>query len=177
MQYLNDLRQSNLPFSIAQIIPGTVIGPSEFATTSEEALANMDRQTKALLFDEMTPRYAFGFVHVKDCARVHIEALDQVKARSDALPPWFVAAATVNEGCNGTKLWTGVTDMLEAKFGKEIEAGIFKIGRGRVPINMPFRVDATLTEATLLDGDKIRGLSGIVEEVARWYINLKNKEI
>ncbi|KAJ4363677.1 hypothetical protein N0V83_009973 [Neocucurbitaria cava] len=176
MTYLNDLRLSKTtPFSIVQVIPGTVIGPSEFATTPSAAIAHMDRQTKALLFDEMKPRYAFGFVHVQDCARVHVEALDEAKAKSEELPPWFVAAATIEEGVDGARLWGTVADMVEREYKEEVEEKVFTVGRSKVPVNMPYRVDARLTERMLLGGEKIRGLEESVREVAQWYVDLKKK--
>lgn len=177
MTYLDEIRRSGkLPFSIVQVIPGTVIGPSEFATTTVQALAQMDRQTKALLFDEMKPRYAFGFVHVQDCARVHIEALDEDKAKNEDLPPWYIAAATVKDGTDGPGLWNAAADMIERNFKVEVEQGIFKVGRSKVPVNMPYRVDSKLTERTLLGGQNIRGLQESVQEVARWYIAMKMQE-
>jgi nucleoside-diphosphate-sugar epimerase len=175
MTYLNDLRLGKkVPFSIVQILPGTVIGSSEFITTRSQALNHIDRQTKALLFDEMKPRYAFGFVHVQDCARVHVEALDEVKVKSEDLPPWFVAAGTPETGVDGETQWTKAVDMVEKEFGKEIEAGMFKVGRSKTPINMPYRIDSRFTEKMLLGGEKIRGLEESVKEVARWYLALKN---
>jgi nucleoside-diphosphate-sugar epimerase len=164
-----------LPFSIAQVIPGTVIGPSEFCTTFDQAFAHLDRQTKALLFDDMAPRYAFGFVHVQDCARVHIEALDE-RNRSEGLPKWYVAAGTVEEGTDGEKLWNSVADMIEREFQDEVKTEVFKVGRDRVPINMAFRADSRVTEKMLLNGCKIRGLKDSVKEVAQWYIELRKKE-
>jgi nucleoside-diphosphate-sugar epimerase len=176
MTYLADLQAARkLPFSIAQIIPGTVIGPSEFCTTSEQARAHLDRQSKALLFDDVAPRYAFGFVHVQDCARIHIEALDE-RNKSEDLPKWYVAAGTVEEGIDGEELWNNVADMIERDFGDEVSTGVFKVGRNRVPINMPFRADSRVTEKMLLNGARIRGLENSVKEVAQWYIELKRKE-
>ncbi|KAI0571906.1 NAD-binding-10 multi-domain protein [Pyrenophora tritici-repentis] len=166
-----------LGFSIVQIIPGTVIGPSEFCDTAEEALAHMDRQTKALLFDDVPPRYAFGFVHVQDCAKIHIEALDEEKVKSEDLPKWFVAAGTVEEGIDATQLWNAAADMIEKEFGDEVNTGLFKVGRTKVPINAPFRADSQLTEELLLGGGRIRGLEESVREVARWYVGLKGNEI
>jgi nucleoside-diphosphate-sugar epimerase len=173
MKSLNDLRLSKtLPFDIVQVIPGTVMGPSEFITTRSEALKHIDRQTKALLFDEMKPRYAFGFVHVRDCARVHIEAVDEKKVSIDDSPPWWVAAATSEEGVDGEKLWSMAADVVEKDFAKEVEEGTFKIGRDKAPINMPYRVDSRKTEESLLEGDKMRGLEECVQEVAKWYSSL-----
>lgn len=177
MHYLNQLRLSNtMPFSIVQVIPGTVIGTSEFVQTMEEARKHMDRQTRALVFDDNTPRYAFGFVHVQDCARVHVEALNEEKVSAEVIPPWFVAAATTEEGLDGHQVWAKAADMVEREFRSEVEKGIFKIGRERVPVNIPYRVDSTATEKMLLDGTKIRGLENSVEEVARWYGQLVAKE-
>ncbi|KAF1834926.1 3-beta hydroxysteroid dehydrogenase/isomerase family protein [Decorospora gaudefroyi] len=173
MTYLSSL--SALPFSIAQIIPGTVIGPSEFCTTSAQAFAHMDRQTRALLFADNHPRYAFGFVHVDDCARIHIEALNEDKVGKE-MPRWYVAAATVEEGVTGEELWASAADMVEREFATEVEAGLFKVGRSKVPINIPFRADSRLTEKLLLGGEEIRGLEQCVEEVARWYVDLKRRE-
>ncbi|KAL1796773.1 hypothetical protein ACET3X_005313 [Alternaria dauci] len=176
MTYLANLQATHqLPFSIAQIIPGTVIGPSEFCTTSEQALAHVDRQSKALLFDDMTPRYAFGFIPVKDCARIHIEALDE-RIRSEDLPTWYVAAGTVEQGTDGEQLWNAAADMIEHDFGDQVKTGVFKVGRDKVPTNMPFRADSSVTEKMLLGGDKIRGLQDSVKEVAQWYIELKREE-
>lgn len=177
MRYLNDLSMSRtLPFSIAQVIPGTVIGPSEFVTTPAQAIVQVDRQTKALLFDDMTPRYAFGFVHVRDCARVHIEALDESKVKTEDIPPWYVAAATVKDGYDGEKLWREAVDMVESVFKAEIAAGLFKVGRDRAPINMPYRVDSTRTQRMLLNGEDLRGLQESVREVAQWYVKLQSQE-
>ena len=173
MTYLNDLRLSKkTPFSIVQVIPGTVIGPSEFVATRSQALKHIDRQTKALLFDEMAPRYAFGFVHVRDCARVHIEALNEENVKSNDLPPWFVAAGTSEEAIDGETIWNKAADMVEKDFRKGVEEGVFKIGRSKIPINMPYRVDSRSTEKVLLGGDKIKGFEECVKEVAQWYLNL-----
>jgi nucleoside-diphosphate-sugar epimerase len=173
MEYLDQLRRSNaMPFSIVQVIPGTVIGPSELARTAEEALKTLDRQTKALIFDDNTPRYAFGFVHVQDCARVHIEALDEEKVRAVDVPPWFIAAATTEEGLNGYQVWAKAVDMIEKVFWNELKIGMFTVGKDRVPINMPYRVDSTETERMLLGGEKIRGLEDSVRDVARWLLTV-----
>lgn len=178
MTYLNDLRRSNpnLPFSIAQIIPGTVIGPSELTTTASKAYAAMDRITKALLFNDITPRYAFGFVHVEDCARVHIEALDEKKVKNEDVPNWFVAAAASEDGKDGEELWGEVCDVVDAEFGNEAREGVFNVGREKVPTNMPFRVDSALTERVLLGGEKFKSLPQCVIDVGRWYIGLKGNE-
>lgn len=177
MTYLDQLRlDKTLPFSIAQIIPGTVIGPSEFATTSAEALARLDRQTKALLFNDARPRYAFGFVHVHDCARVHIEALDEGKVKKEQLPPWYIAAATVEQGQTGQQLWHEAAEMIERKFRAQVDTRVFEVGRAKVPTNMPFRVNSRRTERMLLDGEKMRGLQESVQEVAEWYLLLKDRE-
>ncbi|KAH9866793.1 hypothetical protein J1614_008486 [Plenodomus biglobosus] len=177
MSYLNELRLfGDLPFSIAQVVPGTVIGQSELATTSSEAVARLDRQSKALLFDDMKPRYAFGFVYLQDCARVHIEALDETKVQREDLPPWFIAAATEDEDRKGEDIWNDAADMIEREFSQEIERSIFTVGRSKVPVNMPYRADSRLTERVLLGGEKLRGLNASVKEVAQWYINLKRNE-
>ncbi|KAF2125978.1 NAD(P)-binding protein [Dothidotthia symphoricarpi CBS 119687] len=174
MAYLNNLRlDQSTPFSIVQIIPGTVIGPSEFATTASQAFAHLDRQSKALLFDEAKPRYAFGFVHVRDCARVHVEALDEERVKAEDVPPWFVAGATTPAGYDGVRLWEQVADGLEEELEKEMAEGMFKIGRNKVPVNMPFRVNSKLTEETLFDGGEFKGLADCVKEVGHWYAGLK----
>jgi len=149
------------------------MGPSEFVTTRSQAMQHIDRQTKALLFDDVAPRYAFGFVHVQDCARVHIEALDEGKVKGEDAPEWWVAAATSEEGVDGEGMWKKAADMVEKEFGKEIEDGMFKLGRSKTPINMPYRVDSRVTEKMLLGGDRIRGLEECVREVAQWYLSLK----
>ncbi|RMZ67862.1 cinnamoyl- reductase [Pyrenophora seminiperda CCB06] len=177
MDYLAHLQATaQLSFSIAQVIPGTVIGPSEFCNTSSQALAHMDRQTKALLFDDVSPRYAFGFVHVQDCARIHIEALDREKSEGENLPKWFIAAGTVEEGVDAPMMWNAAADMIEKEFEEEVSTGLFKVGRTKVPINAPFRADSHMTEKTLLGGEKIRGLEESVREVAHWYVELKRQE-
>jgi nucleoside-diphosphate-sugar epimerase len=177
MTYLHDLQRSKkLSFDIAQVIPGTVIGPSEFVTTRSQALKHIDRQTKALLFDDMKPRYAFGFVHVQDCARIHIEALDESKVKSKSLPPWFIAAATSEGGIDGEKMWTKAADMVEREFGDEVQDGVFKVGRDKTPINMPYRVDSDWTSSKLLYGEEMRGLEECVKEVAQWYLRLKKDD-
>lgn len=177
MDYLDQLRlDDTLPFSIAQVIPGTVIGTSEFARTAEEAKKLMDRQTRALIFNDNTPRYAFGFVHVQDCARVHIEALDQTKVPDADLPPRFVAAASTEAGLDGTQVWDKAVSMVESDFEFEIEKGLFTIGKERTPTNMPYRVVSKQTEKMLLDGKAIGGLEESVREVARWYARFVAQE-
>jgi nucleoside-diphosphate-sugar epimerase len=178
MDYLDKLSLSGtLPFSIAQVIPGTVIGTSEFVKTAEEAKRHMDRQTRALIFDDNTPRYAFGFVHVEDCARVHIEALDQTKVPDADLPPRFVAAASTEAALNGSQVWNKAVNTIEREFRSEIEKGLFTVGKGRTPTNMPYRVDSNKTEKMLLDGKAIRGLEESVKEVAGWYARLAAQEL
>jgi nucleoside-diphosphate-sugar epimerase len=174
MTYLSSLSPAP-PFSIVQIIPGTVIGTSS-ARTRSVARAAMDRQSRALLFDDATPRYAFGFVHAADCAAVHIEALDEAKVPVDQIPPFFIAAHAEDEGVDGESLWARAVDVLERDLETEIAKGVFKIGRSRVPVNMPFRADSRRTEATLLDGRRMRGLGECVLEVARWYLGLEEDE-
>ena len=176
MKFLNDLQLSkNLSFSIAQVIPGTVIGPSEFDTTRSQALKHIDRQTKALLFDDMKPRYAFGFVHVRECAAIHINALDETKWRSDDLPAWYIAAATSEERAAGETVWAKAAEMVERDFAKEVKEGVFKVGRSKVPINMPYRVDSSETEKRLLSGLPMRGFEECVKEVAEWYLSLSDE--
>lgn len=176
MKYLNDLQLSEtLPFSIAQVIPGTVIGPSEFVTTRSQAVKHIDRQTKALLFDDMKPRYAFGFVHVRECATIHINALDDEKWHSDDLPAWYIAAATSEEGTDGETIWAKVAEMVEKEFAKEVKEGVLKVGRSKVPINMPYRVDSVETEKRLLSGVPMKGFEECVKEIAEWYVSLKDE--
>jgi nucleoside-diphosphate-sugar epimerase len=177
MTYLNNLRiENSKQFSIVQVIPGTVVGPSEFATTAAQAFAHMDRHSRALLFDEFKHKYAFGFVHVNDCAKVHIEALDEQKVKSEDVPPWFIAAGSSDDGCDGEMLWSKAADMVEREFSREVEEGVFKLGRGRTPINMPYRVDATLTENMLLGSERIRGLEDCIRDIAQWYVELKTRD-
>ena len=89
---------------------------------------------------------------------------------------WFVAAGTVEAGIDGEALWNGVADRIERDFGDQVKTGVFRVGRARVPVNMPFRADSKATERMLLAGDKIRGLEESVKEVAQWYIELKRTE-
>ncbi|KAF2864726.1 hypothetical protein BDV95DRAFT_613265 [Massariosphaeria phaeospora] len=177
MTYLNSLRINNeLPFSIAQVIPGTVIGPSELVSSAKEAYAKMDRMSKALLFDETKARYAFGFVHVEDCARVHVEALEETRVRDHEIPNWFIAAATTDDGKDGNSVWREAGDMIEKEFPDEVKSGLFTVGRDNTPINMPFRVDSRKTQDMLFDGQKFRGLQECVEEVGSWYRSLVKSE-
>ncbi|KAH6625642.1 hypothetical protein C7974DRAFT_434664 [Boeremia exigua] len=177
IDYLDQLRVSKTaPYSIVQVIPGTVIGTSEFVETAEQAKKYMDRQTRALVFDDNTPRYAFGFVHVQDCARVHIEALDQQKVADADVPHRYVAAATTEEGLDGDQIWAKAVGMVRREFASEIGKGVFTVGDERTPTNMPYRVDSRITEKTLLGGDKMRSLEESVKEVAQWYVQLTAKE-
>lgn len=177
MTYLRELQEKNeLPFSIVQVIPGTVIGPSELVGSAEEAYAKMDRMSKALLFDDVRPRYAFGFVHVEDCARVHVEALDEVKVKDGEIPAWFIAAGSTPVGISAGAIWKEVGDMVEEEFGEQVARGVFKVGRDKLPTNMPYRVDSKRTQNMLLDGQDFKSLSDCVREVAEWYNSLLEKE-
>ena len=176
MKRLKELQATHeKPFSIVQIIPGTVIGPSELVMSTSHAKEQMDRMSKALLFDGPKPRYGFGFVHVEDCARVHIEALNEEIPES-CLPDWFVAASTSDQGKDGEAVWKAVGDMIALTFSSEIEQGLFSIGKDKMPINMPYRVDSTMTERMLLDGNPFRNLGQCVEAVGRWYLGLARGE-
>lgn len=180
MTHLHSLRSSNPEtkpsFSIVQIIPGTVIGASELATNSSSAYAQMDRMSRALLFNEPKPRYAFGFVHVDDCATVHIESLDEGKVPDDQIPDWFVAAASTEERKTAEEIWRAVGEGIEKKFGKEVGDGTFKVGWERLPINMPFRVDSKRTEELLFRQTGFRSLGSCIGEVAGWYVELLERE-
>lgn len=177
MTHLKSLRETRkLPFSIVQVIPGTVLGPSELITTSFEASARMDRMSKALLFGTgPSPRYAFGFAHVEDCAKVHIAALDEKNVPDGEIPDWFIAAASTEKGKNGREIWQEAGDLVEQEFKGEIDSGVFKVGRNNVPINMPFYVDSRMTERMLLGGQVFRSLPECVKEVGHWYKDLAGK--
>jgi nucleoside-diphosphate-sugar epimerase len=177
MNHLFSLRHTGQHrFSIIQVIPGTVIGLSELVTTASQAYAQMDRMSKALLFNEAKPRYAFGFVHVKDCAAVHINSLDEVKVPESEIPNWFVAASTTPEGMEGKDVWKEAGDVVERNFGTEVESGLITVGRENLPVNMPYRVDSTLTERMLLGGAKFMSLGDCVREVGEWYRGLVEQE-
>ncbi|PVI05009.1 NAD(P)-binding protein [Periconia macrospinosa] len=173
MKYLHSLRSSKkLPFSIIQIIPGTVIGPSELVSTAADASARMDRMSRALLFNDPKPRYAFGFINVEDCAKVHVEALDEKKVSGDEAPPWFIAAAESVQGKSGQDLWKEAGDYVEDQLSDGIDKGLFTIGRDNVPLNMPFYVDSSLTRKMLMEGQGFKGFAQSVVEVGRWYTRL-----
>ncbi|KAF2015296.1 NAD(P)-binding protein [Aaosphaeria arxii CBS 175.79] len=176
MQYLQSLRKDpDLPFSIVQVIPGTVIGPSELITSSADAYAQMDRMSRALLFSDQTPRYAFGFVSVLDCARVHVEALSASNVPDYGIPDYFVAAATTPAGKTAEEIWTEVADVIAERYPKEVADGVFTIGRDRVPSEMPYRVDSTETARLLLGGRPIQGLLESVLEVTEWFVKLRSE--
>lgn len=173
--YLRNVK-TQYPFSIIQIMPGTVIGPSELVTSAHEAYTQMDRMSKALLFNEMKPRYAFGFVQVQDCASVHIEALDTTKVKNDEIPDWFVAAATTEQGKNVDQIWKRIGTMIQTEFSGQVKDGLFTVGVENFPVNMPYRVDSRLTERMLLGGKSFTGLEECIREVAKWYVGLVEKE-
>lgn len=178
MTYLHSLRSSQtLPFSIIQIIPGTVIGPSELVTSAAQASAHIDRMSRALLFDEGKPRYAFGFVHVEDCAKVHVEALDEKNVPGDKAANWFIAAAESTKGKRGEELWKDAGDYVEEQLQNNVRKGIFKIGRNNGPLNMPFYVDSSLTKSMLMGGQDFRGLAESIVDVGRWYAKLSEGDI
>jgi len=177
MTYLKSLRAAaQLPYSIVQVLPGTVIGPSELIVSALDAAARMDRMSRALLFDDPKPRYAFGFVHVDDCAAVHIEALNEDKVPDSELPDWYIAAAPSPPGKSGSEIWRETGDVVEQEFGQEIKCGMVTVGRKNVPINMPYCVESRLTERLLLGGRNFRGLAACVTETGHWYRNLVAQE-
>jgi hypothetical protein len=45
-----------------------------------------------------------------------------------------------------------------------------------MPVNMPYRVDSTLTERMLLEGAKFRSLGDCVREMGEWYRGLVEQE-
>lgn len=171
MAHLDGMKQE-LPFSIVQVIPGTVIGPSELINTAYEAKEKMDRMSKALLFNDAKPRYAFGFVHVEDCATVHVEALDEEKLPSNEIPQWLVAAASNGPDDTIKKTWQCVGNMIEKRFPEQIKERVFTVGKDNLPINMPYRVDSRWTEGRLLRGKRFSGLEDCVRSVGEWYVSL-----
>ena len=160
------------PFSIVQVIPGTVMGPSELIKTRSESRKKMDRMSRALLFNEPKPRYLFGFVHVEDCARIHVEALDAEIIPEDKLPDWLIAAAPSDKSKNGEETWREAGDVIATTFAEDADNGLFEVGRTNMPINMPYYVASTLTEATLLGDEKFKTLNDCIKEVAEWYRSL-----
>ena len=173
MASLKTLRASSKnTFAVVQVIPGTVMGPSELVRTRSEAKNKMDRMSRALLFNEPKPRYLFGFVHVKDCARIHVEALNSENISDDEIPDWLIAAAPSDKIKNGEEIWGEAGDVIATAFPREVESGLFEIGRTNMPVNMPYYVDSTFTETTLLDGEKMKNLNDCIREVAEWYKNL-----
>ncbi|KAJ4355838.1 uncharacterized protein N0V89_003859 [Didymosphaeria variabile] len=173
MTILKNLRASGkAPFSIVQVVPGTVMGPSELISTKIEARNKMDRMSRALLFNEPKPRYLFGFVHVGDCARVHVEALDKVKITDDEIPDWFIAAASSDNAKSGEQTWKEAGNAIERNFKDEIASGTLTVGRDNVPTNMPFYVDSVLTETKILGHDKFKSLNECLKIIAEWYKDL-----
>jgi nucleoside-diphosphate-sugar epimerase len=161
-----------------QVIPGTVIGPSELITTSQEAKEKMDRMSKALLFNAPKPRYLFGLVHVEDCAAAHVNALDEDMVSDEELKKvdWLVAAGTSEAEKNGEEVWREVAEMVDREFRDEVERGVFEVGWDRVPINVPYRVDSKRTEGMVLGGKAMRGFAECVRQVAGWYSGLLEEE-
>jgi nucleoside-diphosphate-sugar epimerase len=173
MTTLKNLRSSGkLPFSIVQVIPGTVMGPSELVSTKTDARKHMDRMSRALLFNEPKPRYAFGFVHVEDCAGVHVEALDEVRVPDAGIPDWFIAAGSSDQSKSGKRVWKEAGDSIESTFKNEVASGLFTVGRDNVPTNMPYYVDSASTETKLLRHGKFKCLKECVKDVAEWYRGL-----
>ncbi|KAF2448273.1 NAD(P)-binding protein [Karstenula rhodostoma CBS 690.94] len=174
MTTLKNLRASGkVPFSIVQIIPGTVMGLSELVSAKTDGRKHMDRMSRALLFNEPKPRYAFGFVNVGDCAKIHVEALDEVKVPYDEVPDWFIAAGSSDPSKGGEATWKEAGDLIESTFQDKVASGLFTVGRHNVPINMPYYVDSALTETKLLRHEKFKGLNECVNEVAEWYRGLE----
>ncbi|KAL1605236.1 hypothetical protein SLS60_004780 [Paraconiothyrium brasiliense] len=172
MTTLKSLRTSGeASFSIVQVVPGTVMGPSELISTRIEARKKMDRMSRALLFNEPKPRYLFGFVHVEDCAKVHVEALDEVKITDDEIPYWFIAAASSDSAKSGEQIWKEAGNAIESNLENAIASGTLTVGRDNVPTNMPFYVDSALTE-TKMRHDKFKSLNECIKEVAEWYMGL-----
>lgn len=134
----------------------------------------MDRMSQALLFNTPKPRYLFGFVHVEDCAAVHVNALDEEVLSDEQLADvdWLVAAATGEVGKDGREVWTEVAGQLAGDFRDEVGRGVFKVGWDKMPVNMPYRVDSRWTESVVLGGRKIREVGECVKEVAGWYLGL-----
>ncbi|KAF2198788.1 3-beta hydroxysteroid dehydrogenase/isomerase family protein [Delitschia confertaspora ATCC 74209] len=176
MRHLLSLKNSdNLPFSIVQVIPGTVIGqPYELTPTAEEVYNRMDRMCRAILFNEPKPRYLFGFVHFLDVAKVHVEALDEVKVPREKIPDFFIAASSTPEGKDAARIWREACEMVDEEWYPEVRDGIFKVGWERLPENIPFRVDSGLTERMLFDDAKgFVDFEGCLKEVVTWYLKLK----
>ncbi|KAL5373680.1 hypothetical protein DPSP01_012542 [Paraphaeosphaeria sporulosa] len=174
MTTLKNLRASgNLPFSIVQVVPGTVMGPSELVSTKMDGRGYMDRMSRALLFNEPKPRYSFGFVHVGDVARVHVEALDDVRIPYDEVPDWFIAAGASDPSKDGEETWKEAGDFIENNLQHEVASGMFSVGRDKVPTNMPYYVDSALTETKLLRHERFKSLKECIKEVAEWYTTLR----
>lgn len=174
MTTLKSLRASGkVTFSIVQVVPGTVIGPSELVSTKTDGRKHMDRMSRALLFNEPKPRYAFGFVDVVECARVHVEALDEVRVPYDEVPDWFVAAGSSDPSKNGEATWKEAGDVIENTFKNDVASGMFTVGRDNVPINMPYYVDSALTQTKLFCHEKFKSLNDCIKDVAEWYSGLK----
>lgn len=174
MDHLDAIKQK-LNFSVVQVIPGTVIGPSELIDIASEAYDRMDRMSKALLFNDAKPRYAFGFVHVNDCAAVHVEALNEEKLPSNEIPRWLVAAASNEPDDTIANTWKSIGNMIEMEFPDQVKEGVFTVGKQNLPINMPYRVDSSWTERCLLQGRKFRKLEDCVREVGEWYADLEER--
>lgn len=173
MSFLKDLNSTGrLPFSIVQIVSGTVMGPSELITSVESARIHIDRISKSLLFNGPRASYGFAFVHIWDCARVHIEALDESKAPTVSIPDWFVAGASTRSDATIAHIWNEVGAMVEAEFRDDVSIGLFTVGRHNWPINVPFRVESGLTSTMLMNGDDFKPLSHSIREVAAWYKGL-----
>ncbi|KAF2277951.1 NAD(P)-binding protein [Westerdykella ornata] len=175
MKHLEAIK-SKLPFDIVQIIPGTVIGGSELHSSASEAYAQMDRMSRAILFDDVRPRYAFGFVDVNDCAAVHVGSLDEKALPTEEIPRWLIAAATTEKGKTINEVWREVGEAVERHFPKEVEQGVFRLGKHNIPINMPYRVDSGWTQSRLLERRRFKSFEDCVLHVAKCYLDLRARD-
>jgi hypothetical protein len=169
---------------LIQVIPGTVIGPSLLYTSPAEAKGHMDRFTLSLLFaPQPVARFCFGTVSVRDCADVHVAALDPAKFSDESLDKvkFLVAAASTPKDSVGKvkpaqQIWKDVAMRLRKAFEKDAENDTFRIS-DQIPENMPFEVQSVWTENRVWDGQrKFTDFGTSVEEVGKWYLTLLKNE-
>lgn len=109
----------------------------------------------------------FGLVHVDDCARVHVGALNTAKIHGNQI----LMCAWNTVGKSAEKFWQDALEKVENVFPRDIENKVFELGRE--PFRMLMQVDSTKTEE--LFEFKFKNFSEQVLGVSEWYSGLVKK--
>ncbi|TID22693.1 Ceramide glucosyltransferase [Venturia nashicola] len=149
-------------FDIINILPSVILGYNELTTSTKSMLSSGTNRLVASIVSGVPVTGTIslgGTVHVNDCAKLHVQALDPaIQGNRD-----FLAHATKMDWGDDS-----VAKIARENFGEDVESGLLPLNGKIAGLNIDF--DSTETEKVF--GIEWVGLKDQVKSVVTQYVDL-----